>query len=756
MAIPTHGHGGQETHLLPRVYDGDRSRSMAVQPEFRPGEVTPVDLRRLAGVLVRRLWLFVLVALPIMAAAVLITILATPKYKATANVMLDPRDEKITKTDEVLSGLPADSTIVDSEVEVLRSQQLAESVVRALKLDQDPEFRREVGDSGPGPLSGRSLQQVVSAVQKNLDVRRSGLTYVIDIGFKSRSPAKAAEVANTFASFYLARQVQDKLSATDKAAQWLNGRLQDLRTQVLADDTAVQRYKIANKLLSAQGATLTEQEISNFDQSLAQASAQTAADRAGLETAKRQLEAGSNGGDVGAALDSPAIQKLKEQRATVSRQVAVLETQFKEDYPELQKARGELIDIDGEIQAETRRVISNLDARAQVSGRREAAIRSTLGAAEGQLAANNRDSVRLSELQRNLDASRALYESYLTRYKETSSQEGLAQADARLVSAAALPTKPASPNAPLNLLMGAALAIGAGLGAVGLAEMLDSGIASSADVEKRFSLKYLGAVPLLRPLARSNADPIDYVVSEPWSSFSEAFRGIRAAIAHGPGPLPAKTVAVTSSLPQEGKTTTAICLGRSAALQGSSVVIVDCDLRRRSLNRLLEREPRYGLLEVLSGTAELAEALVKDTATGMSILPLGGGSIPTTDILGSLAMDQLLNQLRRSYDLVILDTPPVLPVADTRALARKVDFTVVVARWRNTPQQAIESALYLLSADGVKVGGVALNKVDMVQHARQGYGDIAYYFNVHSGYYASSPVPAGPAAAADAPDARAV
>ena len=724
---------------LPQIRRGEGPsflpRSATAAPDFRPGEISPIDLRRLLGVLLRRLRPLACVTLPILAAAAWFTLTATPKYKATAEVMLEPRSEKITKIDEVLPGLPVDSTIVDSEIEVLRSPQLAERVVRSLKLDEDPEFRRGVRAPAAGPLTGTAPQQLVSAVLKDLDVRRSGLTYVIQIGFQSRSPAKAAAIANKFASLYLAQQVQDKLNATEQAAQWLSDRLRQLRAQVLADDTAVQKFKIDNNLLSAQGATLTEQEISSYNQLLAQASAELVADQARLQTAKRQLAAGSNGEDVGEALDSPTIQKLKEQRATVSQQVAVLQTQFKADYPDLRKARAELADIDAEIRAETRRIISNLDAKAQVATRRAAAFEATLAAAKGQLAVNNRASVRLSELQRNLDASRALLESYLTRYKETSSQEGLAQPDARLLSTAAQPTTPSSPNAPLILLIGAVFAIGAGLGAAGLAEMLDSGIATSADIEKRFGLKYLGAVPLLRSTTRrSEVGPVDHVVAEPWSSVSEAFRSVRAAIAHAPG-APAKTVAVTSSVPREGKTTTAACLARSAALQGSRVVIVDCDLRRRSLNRLLKGTPRIGLIEVLAGTAELAEALIKDSSTGMHILPLSNGSIPMKDVFGSPAMDQLLAQLWKLYDLVILDTPPVLLVTDTRILARKVDFTVVVAQWRSTPRQAIESALSLLSEDGVEVGGVVLNKVDMAQHARHGYNDTVYYRNLHSNYY---------------------
>jgi succinoglycan biosynthesis transport protein ExoP len=727
------GPGGPPAHLPQVAYFEPPSVNIA---PFRPGEVVTIDLRRAFSILRRRTGLFAVVALAVMVAATSITLLTPPQYRATAEVMLNRRNAKVTNVNDVLSALPADSTGVDTEVEILKSPQLAHRVVRSLKLDQDPEFNPHA-TAAAAPLSGEQLEKVVTAVRKNLDIKRSGLTYVIDIGFKSRDPAKAAKTANEFARLYLAQQVEDKVQATQKAADWLNGQLQQLRGQVTTDETAVQQFKIANNLMSAQGATLVEQEISAYNQSLAQATAQVAEDEARLSTARRQLAQGSTGDDVGEALNSPTIQKLKEQRADASRKVASLRTNFQDAYPELKKARNELADIDAQIQAETRRIISNLDARAQVSQRRAAAVASSAGGAKGQLASNSRASVRLSELDRNAQASRALYESYLARYKETSSQIGLAQADAQLVSEAARPNKLTSPNVPVNLLLGAALAAVAGLGAVGLAQMLESGLATSSDVEKRFNLRYLGSIPALakRAKKRANPAPIDFIVEKPFSGFSEAFRGLVASIVHGPGSNPVKTVAVTSALPGEGKTTTAICLGRAAALQGYRVVIVDCDLRRRSLQRIVGKPVGVGLLEVVTGQAQLDQALVRDTQTNADILPLGDAPTSLKDVFGSAAMDGLLAQLRNRYDLVVLDTAPVVPVAEARVLAQKADFVVMVARWRTTPYQAIQGALGLLSGNNVRVGGMVLNHVDMEQQVRHGYGDVAYYFNAYRKYY---------------------
>ena len=718
-----------------------------------------LDLRRLLNIFRRRLRLFAAVALVVFVAAVLVTFTATPMYTATANVMLDTRQEQVTNVEAVLSGLPADSSTVDTEVEILKSRRLAERVVNALQLDKDPEFNAQLREPGPiamvvgGVMSvatgfappearndavaqQKAQERVVDSVLSHLSVRRAGLTYVINVSFEAESPTKAATIANKFAELYLLEQLEAKFDATQQATEWLNTRLDDLRQQVLADEAAVQQYKIANNLLSAEGATLTEQEISSYNQSLAQARAQVAEDEARLATARRQLAAGSTGDDVGEALNSPVIQKLREQRVAVSSRVADLQGRYGERHPEMLTARRQLSDIDAQIQAEIQRIISNLEAQVQVSRQRAGAISGSLSNARGTLAGNNQAMVRLNELERTAEASRTLYESYLSRYKETSTQGGIEQSDARVVSNAAIPTGQSSPKVPLNLALGLILALGAGAGAVVLAEMFDAGLATAEDVEQRLEVSYLGAIPLLSSVAEGRAgSPIDYVVDKPLSSFAEAFRNLRASVIYSRLGESVNVVAVTSALPGEGKTTTSVCLARSAALQGHRVIVVDCDLRRRSVNRLMGKDPSAGLIEVLAGEASLDQVIATDPATGMRLLPLANTSVTAKDVFGSPAMDRLLEELRRTYDLVVLDTAPVLPVADTRVLAPKADAVVFLARWRKTPQHAIEAAFRQLLGTGAHLGGVALTQVDMKQQSKYGYGDPGYYYAEYKKYY---------------------
>ncbi|MDB5433134.1 MAG: capsular biosynthesis protein [Caulobacter sp.] len=726
----------------------------AAQPSAPSGRAGGAfDLTRVVSIFRRRLRLFAAVAIVVLAVAVVITFQLTPRYLASADVMIDTRTQDVVKVDAVMGGLPADTNTVDTEVEVLRSRSLAEKVVAELGLDRDAEFNPSLAPPGllsflrpTPPPSGAagvlaSHEAVVDGVLAGLKIRRAGLTYLINVGFESVDPVKAAKIANAFADNYIETQLSNKFEANQAANEWLNKRLVQLRQEVLDNDTAVEQYKIANNLMSAQGATLTEGEITGLDQQLATTKASEAEAVARLNTARAQMARGSNGEDVGEALDSPVIQHLRQQRATVSASVADLQGRYGEKHPEMLKAKRQLADIDAQIQAEIKRIISNLEAQAQVARQRTASIQGSVSSSKGALAGNNRASVRLNELQRNADASKALYESFLNRFKETSAQTGIEKSDARIVSHAKIPSQPDYPNKPLNLALGLILALGAGLAALMLAEALDSGLTTADDIENQLDLPSLGAIPLLSSTLEgvkgkaARLSPVSFVVEKPMSAFAESFRNLRASIVFSKVGEPVKVIAITSSLPGEGKTTTSLCLARTIALAGSSVIVVDCDLRQKAVNDFIKGEVTVGLVEVLNGDATLEQALVNDEATGAVLLPLAKPTYTAKDIFSSDAMHRLLQELRRRYDVIILDTAPVLPIADTRMLAPQADVVVLLARWRKTPRKAIENSLRLLASGGAYIAGAALTQVDMKQQSRYGYGDPGYYYRSYKKYY---------------------
>ena len=715
-----------------------------------------LDLHRHIAIFRRRLRLFLGIALAVFVATIVITLQLTPRYTATAQVMLDRKQQKVTDVQEVLQGGPPDSFAVDTEAEVLRSRSLAEKVVANLRLDQDPEFNPTLPPypvwhglfGGKGPLSSLEQQKihngVVDNVLRHLKVARSGLTFVINVSFESTSPVKSATIANTFADRYLLEQLDAKFDATRRASDWLNSRLGGLRAQVETAENAVERYKAAHGLMgltSSEGATISQQEISTLNTQLASARAQQAEDEAKLSTARSQMARGSNGDDLGASLSSNVVADLRKQRATVSGQMADLAGRYGPRHPEMLKAQRQLADIDAQIQAEIRRVTSNLEAQAQVARQRTASILGSLSNSKGSLATSSAASVQLNELQRNAESVRTLYQSFLDRFKQTTTAQGIEQSDARVVSRAKIPVQASFPNIPLNLALGLLLAFGSALAAMFLIEALENGLYTSEDVEKTMGVPHLGSIPLAattvdnRGKERAKVSPTRYVVDKPLSSFAESFRNLRTSILFARVGEPVRVVAITSSLPGEGKTTTCICLGRVMAMGGANTVVVDCDLRRRTVNRLFSEEPTVGLLEVLAGTATLDQALIKDEATGAHFLPLSKASYTPKDVFASAAMDRLLEELRRRFEIVLLDTAPVLPVADTRVLAPKADVVVFLAQWRKTPRKAIENALRQLESVGAYISGIGLTQVDMKEQARSGYGDAGYYYRSYNSYY---------------------
>jgi len=713
-----------------------------------------LDLRMLTVTLRRRRMLFLAVLSTVLAFAALVTALQTPRYTAVAQVVLNATEERVAPGQNAEPAAPPRQDLADTEVEVIQSRELAQSVAAALRLEQDATFNpllngrpsrlnRILHGIGLSSAPVRTVaspdenrRAVVGQLLSGLRVTRVGLTFSLSIQMTATDPEDAQRIANEYARQYTTLYAGRKRASNMDAASFLAGRLEDLRKQAQADTARVQQYRIANNLLSTSGASLTEQEISNFNQQVAAARAQAAEDQARLNTARAQVRNGSKGDDVGEALNSPVVSGLRARRAEVGGRLASLEARHGPLYPDVQKARGELADVDAAIATEIQRVISNLEARARVSNERLASIQGTLGAARGQLASNNRAMVGLDDYQRRAEASQQLYDSYLARYKETRAQEGTERPEARILSLAELPSDPSTPRVALNMALALVLGSGLGLAAAFISEMVFSGLTTALDVESRLNIRCLASIPTVKSVLPGVRSPIQAVIDHPTSGFAEAFRNLGASIDYA---LEGRRqlLLVTSALPREGKTTLSTCMARLSALNGRNVVLVDVDVRQRGASRIVQGTGgRPGLVQLLRGEATLDDVLVLDQSSGASILPVQAYAGDLGNLLVGAEMNALLDRLRARFDLVLLDGPPILPIADTRTLATKVDAVVMVVRWRSTADHAVRAALRLLPHRRVPVAGVVLSQVDVRKQAKYGYGDGAYYYNQYKHYYA--------------------
>ncbi|WOK36431.1 GumC family protein [Sphingomonas sp. C3-2] len=686
------------------------------------------------------------IALATLAAFVLTGILyflSEPKYTATASLLVERQQEEVIPSQPQTPALATDSPAVDTTVQVLKSSAIAGRVVDALKLTQFPEFNPDLAEGKASNATPAALRdRAIRILLGGLVVKREGLSYAIAVSYQSPDPEMAMRVANGVIDAYLASNIALESDSTKRATDLLRTRLDELRQQVLAAESAVARYRDQNQLFAISDvSSVTQQELSVLNNQLAEAKAAEAAATARLATARAQLAAGRSGDTMGEALNSQVVGALRAQRAQLSAQVANLATRYGPRHPERVKAESQLNDVDRQISGEVGRIMAGLGTEARVAQQRSGSIAASIGQVEGRLADANSASVRLSELERNAESARVLYRAFLDRYKEAVARQGTEPSGARPIARAQMPIIPTSPNPLMFLGIALVAAAAMSLAVVLVMQFLEAGLKTSEQVEKKLGVASLGSIPELSslPELRGRGDvpwPPQYLVEHPKSAYAESFRVLKTALTFAPGADPVRIVAVTSSLPDEGKTTSAIALARVSALSGARTLLVDCDTRRRASSTLLSKNAPFGLGDVLEKRCALEQALVLDEASGAQILGQKQGAEIPFELLGSEQMVALMNDLRSKFDFVVLDTSPVLPVAEARVLSARADAVLLLVQWRATPAKAAELALNELQGVGAKVAGVALSRVDVREQARSGFGDAGLYFGRYKEYYA--------------------
>lgn len=685
-----------------------------------------IDLHGVFGTVRRRLpWILGTVAVVLLLTG--IAYLFTPKtYASTASVALDRRvDEFLNQS--AAQQLTTDSPTVDTAVQVLTSPSLAGEVVDMLDLAAAPDF---LAPSENGPRTPEAARRAaLRKLQGGLQVKRIGTSYAIQVSYAGPQAAQTAAIVNAVVDRYVDDQRTGRAGARDRNTQLLRQRIAQLRGEVLAAEQAVAAYRARTNLIDVQNdSTAVQQEISVLNTQLATAQAEEAAARA------RLAAAGSAAADT-----SGTLQQLRNQQAQLSAQRADLAGRYGPLHPDLARTDRQLADIRQSIATETARARRSLQADVQVAAGRTAAIHASLDRAQGGLMAGNNASVQLAELQRNADSARGLYQTLLDRYRQAVAGQGTEQSNAYVIAHALVPGAPASPNRNLFVAGGLLAGVLAAALVALLLELLERGFQSRQQVERTLGVPVLASVPDLQTVPNVRAPrgpmgPPDYLVQNQASVLGESFRSIRTALRLGHGEQALRSLAVCSALPSEGKTTVAICLARSAALAGTSTVLVDCDIRQRASSRSLADQAPAGLIEVLKGEAPLERALIRDEASGALILPQTGVAADY-DRITSPAMRRLIAELEKRFDLVVLDTAPVLPLAEARAVAGMADGVLLVTRWRKTPVHATELAAEMLARAGAHVRGAALSLVNLKQQARAGHGDEMMYYKKFSNYY---------------------
>ena len=691
-----------------------------------------MDLKAFLAVFRRRLWLFLAIVATVAGLVAVGTLLMTPKYGATASVKVDPNTRQLLDASQT-APLRSDNSVIDTEVELMRSPEVAAAVVRATRLTEDAEFSATPTATPSEP----QVQATAAALLKASGIGRRGATYIIDIQVLSVSPTKSARLANALAAAYVEASRRSQVSIAASQAQSLNRQLNDLGEEVRMADAAVASYRGATGIAAGQGigGTVTDQQISAIAGQLATAESDAAAARSRANAAQAQISSG-NLEAVSQVLSSSVITALRGQRAEVLREQAQVSAAYGPLHPEYVRVQQELAGVDAQILAEARRIVSGLQSDARAGDARASSLRGQLNALQGRLSSNARASVEADSLERSAEAKREIYNQVAQTAQQTSQQEQLGQARGQVVETASPPSTPSFPNKPLFAVLGVLLGMVVGAVTVIILEVFDTRVRTVADIEEGMGLPFIAAVPALTggQMGR-NRRAADFVIAKPVSGYAEAIRTLRASLLTGVGSGEPQAFCITSAIPHEGKSSLAASLARICAMSGDRTILVDCDLRRGSLRELAGGKDEAGLLEVIRGEADWRAVRIQDRQDRLHILAPVARSFATEDLVGSEAMARLLLELKAEYDVIVLDSPPVLAVADARRLAAMADKTVLAVRWRSTEKEAVRITIGNLQEAGADVAGVVLTRVDTRARLDLGAGNPAYYYSYAKGYY---------------------
>ncbi len=680
-------------------------------------------LGELMGLLWQRKFLFAAVFILVCAAAFGVIASLPRAYTSSALLVLDPRETNYTNLPQVVTTAAQNSelslNLVRSEIQVLKSQELARRVVEALNLANDPTFMR------PGGLLSRltnllpwhekgvvtkesKLEAATLQYEKALDLFNDGKSFVISAKFSAATPELAQRVLAKHIALYLLDQRAFKQGAILRAKDWLSPELIQLETKLHASEAALQAYRGSHHLMQVGGETIVSRQLTALATQLADARSHLAAKSA------RQAEL-RNGKQDTQQLGSPTLTRLREQEATTAQQWSDLRSRYGDGSPFVMASAAKMADIGRKIGDEISRLQTGADQDVMIARDTTQRLAQQVSQLEQQaVEAGSADLVAVG-LQREVDAERKLYDDLLGRSMQVSAQYEIQQADTRVVSAPLASQRPSFPRYGLLGAIATCLAAVLSAGVVLLLERLRGGSRNLAAIERGVGLPGLGSVPRLRIGKRAAWPPLLEPLTQPAAAMQSLVNSISFQVT-GASP---RLLAICSALPGEGKTTIAALVATSMAQGGARVLLVDADFRQRGLSRRMGLSAARGLVGLLETGGSLAEAIVHDARTGLDVLAAERRCANPYRLVRAANLGRVLAEARAAYDAVIIDTPPLAAVDDALAFTAAADATILVAAWGSTPEPALRGCLQRLRLAGARHVGVALNRVPRSGHASQ-------------------------------------
>ncbi len=705
-----------------------------------------IDLRAIVAVLRRQTKVIAYTTLSIFALAAIFLIVVHPTYTASAIVMVDPDPKNILDTGtRYPSSSGRENAKVDSEVEILRSDAVALAVIDEQGLARDQEFgphkgfakrfAEAIGIANAAPNGSENpAARTLAAFKDAIHVRRKGLTYLISVSATSRDPQKAANLANKTAQAYISQQVDTKVAATLGARDVLLRQIEQSRDALAAFEAQIDTFIAQN--LDASPTISDSAALTGLRHELTLAEDRARRARQAQQSALEQIRA-ENWPALAQSLGDETLSEIDAQRQGILDGLAAGTGATAEQSFEIELAR-----LDRQLSERTATGLDRIDAQIEQSSQNVAELRGKIRSSVLKSDLSPELLTGIYALQQEANIARAQYQNLLSRMRDLETRARIQIADSRIVSPAIAPIDPSFPNRNLVFLVAMAASLGLGISLAFLKEFYIGGVTSATQLTDLLQTPAAGVIPLAEEPPAARKSQADQIVEAPLSGYAEAIRKLRATIdqsfrfltkpqgADVPGR--GKVILFTSAMPDEGKTTTALALARTYAIAGRKTLLIDADLRKPSLHRHLGFEPQTGFLDYLRNTQgdELRGSFyARDPVCALAlIMGCARSEFPTDQLLTSSRFEQLLSQARDVYDVIIIDSPPLLPVVDARYIAHYADAVVLLVKWAATSQSDLRAAAQPLieAMDGEAAFLPVLNQVperrNLPHYGYGGYG----------------------------------
>jgi len=695
-------------------------------------------------VLRKRKWVVVATLVIVVALATIVSLRTTPVYDAFAKIEINqPNSDALLGFKDVGSNVSPDYSDGQLElltqVNILQSSSIASQVIKVLNLDPATPVQPEKPAVATPPDPARETAEIAS-FQKALQVAPVPDTRLVEIRYSSPNPQLAATVVNTLVQTFIEENIKSKFDSTMQASDWLSKQLFDLQVKVETSQEKILRYEKDNGMLGVdEKQNIITAKLDELNKELTSAES----DRIQKQSQYQQTLSGNAELLENADKDS-LIGKLRSEEADLKMQYAHLASQFDESYPKVIELKGQLQQLEENIHAEVKKMGARAETQYQAALHHEKLLRVAFEAQKEEANKLNEKAVDYNILKRDYETNRKIYEELLEKLKQAGVSAGLKSSNIRIVDAARVPTSPTSPNIPRNIELSLLLGTLGGIGLAFVLEALDTTVRTPEQVEIVSALPSLGIIPLSVPLSVNGVRPfltgrqtfgmelITY--KRPQSQIAESFRSLRTSILlSGSFESRPKVLLITSALPKEGKSSTSVNLAIVLAQKGSRVLLVDGDMRRPTLHRVLGVSRDVGLSSLLDGTAvEESAILPAPDFPNLFVLPAGLSPSNPAELLASELLSKLLKQWRSQYDYVIIDSPPALSVTDAVVISPEADAVVVVVRSGQTTKDAVRRTRDTLYQVNARIMGIVMNAVDLRSP------DLYYYYYYSkrgNGYY---------------------